>query len=78
MSSLCQKELNVLHIQTHIQPHTRTHTLTLTHILNLLCGSAWSADLSALTETFCDFGIGGGGKESKAAGDPLKSLVFGF
>lgn len=65
------------YIYKHTYKRTHTHTLTLTHILNLLCGSAWWADLSALTETFRGLGISGE-RKSKAAGDSPQEFSLWF
>lgn len=65
------------YIYKHTYKRTHTHTHSLSHILNLLCGSAWWADLSALTETFCGLGISGE-RKSEAAGDPPQEFSLWF
>lgn len=70
MSSLCQKELNVLYIQTtHTHKHARAHTHTHTHSESFYVGLH-----GGLTSVVLELGK----KESEAAGDLFQEFSLWF
>lgn len=74
MSSLCQKELNVLQIQTHIQAHTHS----LSHTFCIFSAGLHGGLISLHSQKpFVVLELVGKGK-AKQQEIPLKSLVFGF